>query len=82
MKYSVAFEKDAHKQLQKIDPTQQRLIVNWISKNLEDIENPRVQGKALKGSLNEYWLYRVGNYRLIADIQDAKILIIIIHIGH
>lgn len=82
MKYSIVFDKNADKQLKKIDITQQRIIVNWIVKNLENTSNPRVFGKALKGNLKEYWRYRVGDYRIIAEINDNEIKIIIIEIGH
>lgn len=82
MKYRVVFEKNADKQLQKIDVTQQRIIANWISNNLEDTENPRIYGIALKGRSKQYWRYQVGDYRLIADIQDRRILIVIVAIGH
>lgn len=82
MKYKVFFEKNADKQLSKMDATQQRIIVNWIAKNLEGTDNPRVFGKSLKGNLNDYWRYRVGNYRIIAEINDDEIKILIIEIGH
>ncbi|WP_062471932.1 type II toxin-antitoxin system RelE family toxin, partial [Jeotgalibaca dankookensis] len=61
---------------------QQRMIMGWITKNLVQTDNPRQQGKALKGELKEYWRYRVGNYRLLADIDDDAIKIILIQIGH
>lgn len=82
MKYTVLFEKNADKQLKKIDITHQRIIVNWIAKNLENASDPRVFGKALKGNLKEYWRYRVGNYRIIAEINDDEVRIIIIDIRH
>lgn len=82
MKYKILFDKNADKQLKKIDKTQQRIIVNWIIKNLENNNDPRVFGKALKGNLKDYWRYRVGDYRIIAEINDAEIKILIIEIGH
>ncbi len=82
MRYSIIFDKNVDKQLKKIDITQQKIIINWISKNLEDTENPRIHGKPLKGNLKEYWRYKIGDYRVIADIKDDEILIIIIEIGH
>jgi mRNA interferase RelE/StbE len=82
MKYTITFEKKADKQLEKIDKTQQRIIVNWIIKNLEDTDDPRRFGKVLKGNLRNYWRYRVGDYRIIAEINDKDIKIIIIEIGH
>jgi mRNA interferase RelE/StbE len=82
MKYKVMFEKVADKQLQKINITHQRIIVNWISKNLEGTEGPRVFGKPLKGNRKDYWRYRVGDYRIIADINDGEVRVLIIGIGH
>lgn len=82
MKYKILFDKNADKQLKKIDKTQQRIIINWIIKNLENTNDPRVFGKALKGNLKDYWRYRVGDYRIIAEINDAEVKILIIEIGH
>jgi mRNA interferase RelE/StbE len=82
MKYKILFDKNADKQLKKIDKTQQRIIVNWIIKNLENTNDPRVFGKTLKGNLKDYWRYRVGDYRIIAEINDAEVKILIIEIGH
>lgn len=47
-----------------------------------DTDDPKKYGKALKGNLKEYWIYRVGNYRVLADIKDDQIQIIIFNIGH
>ncbi len=82
MKYKILFEKNANKQLKKIDMTQQRIIVNWLAKNLENTHNPRIFCKSLKGNLKEYWRYRVGNYRIIAEINDDEVKILIIEVGH
>jgi len=82
MKYKILFEKNADKQLKKIDTTQQRIIVNWIAKNLENTNDPRILGKSLKGNLRDYWRYRVGNYRIIAEIDDEEVRILIIEVGH
>ena len=82
MKYSIVFEKKADRQLKKLEETQQRLIVNLLARHLEHTNNPRLHGKALKGILKDYWRYRIGDYRLIADINDDKIIIIIIETGH
>ena len=82
MKYQVVYTKKAIKSLSKIDRSQQRLIVSWIEKNLINTDNPRALGKSLKADLKEYWRYRVGNYRILADIDNDQIKIIIFNIGH
>ena len=68
--------------IKKMDSSTSKLIRTWIEKNLIDTENPRVKGKALTGDLKELWRYRVGDYRILADIQDDKIVILILDIGH
>lgn len=78
---NVVFAEKARKDFLKIDRTVQLRIKEFIIK-LQDIENPRSTGKALKGSFSGLWRYRVGNYRLICDIDDHKILITVLHIGH
>lgn len=82
MEYRVLFEKNAEKQLKKLDISQQRMLMAWIEKNLVNAENPRILGKPLKGNLKDYWRYRVGNYRIIADIDDSVVRVCIIEIGH
>lgn len=82
MSYHVVYTKKAIKSLEKVDKAQQRLIIAWIEKNLMNTEDPRALGKSLKGNLKAYWRYRVGNYRILADIDDADIKIIVFNIGH
>lgn len=82
MAYQVVYTKKAIKSLNKIDQSQQRMIIAWIEKNLINTENPKSLGKSLKGNLKEYWRYRVGKYRILADINNDEIKIIIFNIGH
>ena len=82
MSFSVRYDEKALKQLKKMDRSVQRLIVNWIEKNLIDTENPRLHGKGLSGDKSGYWRYRVGDYRVIADIRDEEIIIVIVEFGH
>ena len=81
-KYTVEFSNKASKQFYKLDRFTYAKITSWIIKNLEGCENPRLHGKALVGDLSGMWRYRVGDYRLIADIMDEKILIYILEVGH
>lgn len=82
MSYSVRYDEKALKQLKKMDRSVQKLITSWIEKNLIDTENPRLHGKGLSGDKSGYWRYRVGDYRILADIRDDEIIIIIVEIGH
>ena len=82
MKYDVEYSKTAMDTIKKIDSSTSKIIRNWIEKNLINTENPRIQGKALTGDLKGLWRYRVGDYRILAEIQDNKIVILILDIGH
>ena len=82
VKYTVEYTDRARKCLRKIDPSVRMFIKMWIDKNLVDCEDPRRHGKALSANCLGQWRYRVGDYRILADIQDAKLIILVIEIGH
>lgn len=82
MKYDVEYSKTAMNSIKKIESSTSKLIRNWIEKNLINTENPRIKGKALTGDLKGLWHYRVGDYRILADIQGNKIGILILDMGH
>lgn len=82
MKYTVEYTKRAIKQLKKLDKQSSALLLGWIEKNLVDCDNPRQFGKGLTANRKGEWRYRIGDYRLVADIQDDKIVILILNIGH
>jgi len=80
--YHVEFTKSALKQLKKLDKPTAALITGWIRKNLEGCDNPRVHGKGLTSNHSGQWRYRVGDYRIIASINDETIVILVLNIGH
>ena len=82
MKYKVEYTAQAIKQLKKLDKPKRALIIGWIEKNLQNCEDPRAHGKSLTGNYSRKWRYRIGDYRLIADIIDDKITILIVNVGH
>ena len=80
MSYSVKYKKSALKKLNKLDAPVRERIKIWIDNNLNGCENPRIHGKALSGEWHGYWRYRVGDYRIIAQIKDEKIIIVVVKI--
>ena len=80
--YTVRFSDAALKKLKKMDRYQASLLVGWIEKNLVNCMDPRIQGKALVANHKGKWRYRVGDYRILALIEDEEIVITIIDIGH
>ena len=65
-----------------MDKHQARLILLWISKHLEGTDQPRIHGKGLVGNKSGQWRYRIGDFRLIANIDDDTITILVLEIGH
>lgn len=76
--YSVKFQNSAQRALNKLDEPTREKIIKWITETLDGCENPRLHGKALRGK----WRYRVGDYQIVAEIQDDKILILIVDVAH
>ncbi|QHW38328.1 type II toxin-antitoxin system RelE/ParE family toxin [Staphylococcus ursi] len=82
MMYTLQYSDKVLKQLSKLDKGRQKLILTWIANNLENCENPRIKGKGLTANRSREWRYRVGDYRIICDIQDSELIILALSIGH
>lgn len=80
--YDLKFSKKALKQLKKMDKSQSFLLISWIENNLMNTENPYQKGKGLTANRSGEWRYRVGNYRIICDIRDQELVILVIDVGH
>ena len=65
-----------------MDKAAARRIVDYLSQRVAPLDDPRSQGKALKGELGEFWRYRVGDYRVLCEIKDGKLEILAATIGH
>lgn len=80
--YRVELSERFKRDFKKLDKYTQKIIRAWIEKNIEGTDIPRLHGKALHGNLEGLWRYRIGDYRLIAKIEDDKIVILLLRIGH
>ena len=81
-KYKVIYTQKAIKNLRKLDKYTRHLLVSWIDKNLVNCENPRIHGKGLVENKSGQWRYRVGDYRIICEIKEYEITILVLEIGH
>lgn len=83
MAFEIEFDPDAVKDLKKLGrPIQQRLV-GFLKTRVAKLENPREIGEALSGAkLGNYWKYRVGDWRIICDIQDRRIVVRVLRIGN
>ncbi|MCL2112160.1 MAG: type II toxin-antitoxin system RelE/ParE family toxin [Clostridiales bacterium] len=82
VKYRVTYSVKARRQLGKLDAFQRKIIISWIEKNLIGTSYPRMHGKGLVEGESGLWRYRVGDYRLVAEIRETEIVINIIRVGH
>jgi mRNA interferase RelE/StbE len=81
--WRIELHPQAEKELSKLDPEVARKIVRFLRERVAPLEDPRSIGEALKGpELGRFWKYRVGDYRLICHIQDQRITILVVTIGH
>ena len=80
--WQVEYSSRVRKQLQKLDPNQRRIILSWIDRHLDGCSDPRASGKPLKGQLADEWRYRVGDYRILCDIQDDRLVILALNVEH
>ncbi|MGH9605279.1 MAG: type II toxin-antitoxin system RelE family toxin [Terracidiphilus sp.] len=83
MAWSIDFDPRAKRELDRLDPQVARRIVRFLFDRVAHLGDPRSIGEALKGSeLGEFWKYRVGDYRIIASIEDKLVRILIVRIGN
>lgn len=80
--YTVRTTKHFDKQFKKLDYSVQKTLKKWIRKNLENCFDPRATGKALTENLKGYWRYGVGDYRIIAEINDNELIIFAVSVAH
>jgi len=76
--YSWKFSMKADKAFQKLDRQTQRRLIKWLDEHIQGASNPRAWGKALEGNLGTFWRYRIGSYRIIADIQDGNFVVLVV----
>ena len=83
MAWKVELERDAERELDALDPQVARRILTFLHGRVAQLEDVRSIGDALKGSkLGEFWKYRVGDYRIVAKIEDQVMRILVVRIGN
>ena len=82
MMYEVVYTLQAVKELKKLDKQTRTFILAWIEKNLVGCSDPRLPGKWLTANRSGQWRYRIGDYRVLAEIQEGKLIILVLSAGH
>ena len=83
MAWTIEYTETALKQLRKLDRPTARRLVDFMDERVAPHADPRSQGKALQGAaFASLWRYRVGDYRVVCEIQDAAVVVLVVSIGH
>jgi len=83
MTWKVEFDRAAERDLDKLDPQTARRILTFLHGRVAKLSDPRSIGEALHGSrFGSFWKYRVGDYRIIASIEDGNLRVLIVRIGN
>ena len=83
MAFEIEFDPAAVKDLSKLDRSVQQRLLAFLKSRVATLENPREIGEALAGAtLGGYWKYRVGDWRIICDIQDRRIVVRVLRVGN
>ncbi len=82
MAWKVEFDTVAERDLDRLDPQYARKILKFLAQRIAKDEDPRRFGTPLRSNLAGLWKYRIEDYRLICEIQDEKILVLVLHVGH
>ncbi|HTZ75064.1 MAG TPA: type II toxin-antitoxin system RelE/ParE family toxin [Candidatus Aquilonibacter sp.] len=82
MAWSVELSESADRELAKLDPQHRKRIAKFLRERVAKLDDPSSLGEALHGSLGEFWKYRVGEYRLICKIEDDRVVVLVLRVGH
>lgn len=83
MVWRIELTATAARQMGKLDKSEAKRITTFLRQRLATLDDPRSTGKALTGpQLGIYWRYRVGDYRIICDIQDRALYVLVIEVGN
>lgn len=80
--WSINYTDSARKELRKLDIQHAKRIIDFMDERIAPQPDPRTQGKALSGQLGTLWRFRLGDYRIICDIQDSVLCVLVIRIGN
>jgi mRNA interferase RelE/StbE len=78
--YKLSFTEKVEKQLSKLDKQIEKKILKYLKTHV--LENPTQHGKPLSANLLGLWRYRVGDYRIITEIRDKELVVLVVEVGH
>ena len=82
MAWTIEYARSVQKQVAKLDPQIRRRVRDFLEDRIASLDDPRSAGHSLTGQLSGLWRYRAGDFRIICDIQDHRLVVLVVEIGH
>ena len=82
MGWRIEYARSVRKSVEKLDPPVRRRIREYLENRVANLEDPRQLGKPLKGELAGFWRYRIGDFRVVCELRDETLVVLVLHIGH
>ena len=82
MAWRIEIDPAAQRELDKLDQSVARRVLKFLDQRLRQLDDPRKIGERLHGTLSEFWKYRVGDYRLICSLEDDRLVVLLLRVGH
>jgi mRNA interferase RelE/StbE len=79
--WTIEYTDSARRQLRKLDKPSARRILDYMNQRIAPLEDARSSGKALRGPLGEFWRYRVGEYRIVCELLDKELRVLVVRVG-
>lgn len=81
MAWTIEYARSVRKTVKKLSPDTRHRIRDFLEHRLTSMDNPRELGKPLRGRLATLWRYRVGDYRIVCELRDSTLVVLVVHIG-
>ncbi len=82
MAWTIDYAESARRQLLKLDKQSAHRIVTYLKERIAPLDDPRSLGKALRGTLGDFWRYRVGEFRILCELRDTSFRVLVVRIGN
>ncbi len=82
MACTIEYTGTARRQLHKLDKAAARRILDYMDERVAPLDDARNLGKSLSGDLSSFWRYRVGDYRIICELHDERLCVLVVRVGH
>lgn len=82
MAWRIEYTQGAKKDLARLDKSMAKRITTFMRERVGATDSPRASGKQLRGVLREFWRFRVGDYRVLCRLEDDRLIVLVVRVGH